>query len=188
VKFALAAAVAVGLVTSGASFRWAPASAEAQAPSPRPAGKPLSELEALRQENELLKVNLRVLLEKVKRQEAELAALGGAGKPGSSGAVELRFDERKPGGPYRPSRQERPVPKGGIAPSRSYQRPGTAQNDPLADPSMGGAERGPSSALIEFALDPEKMAPPVEAKAKAKDELEKAIQALRRQLKALEGQ
>ncbi len=39
------------------------------------AAKPRSELEALRRENELLKLNLEVVLEKVKAQEAELRAL-----------------------------------------------------------------------------------------------------------------
>jgi RNA polymerase sigma factor (sigma-70 family) len=37
-----------------------------------PEGKPVSELEALRRENELLKLNLQVVLEKVRAQEAEL--------------------------------------------------------------------------------------------------------------------
>jgi len=40
--------------------------------------KPRSELEALRRENELLKVNLEVVLEKVRAQENELRALRGA--------------------------------------------------------------------------------------------------------------
>src|SRR5262249_17785422 len=55
--------------------------AGAQAPQtdkPR-AEKPLSELEALRKENELLKLNLQVVLEKVRAQEAELRALRGPG-------------------------------------------------------------------------------------------------------------
>jgi RNA polymerase sigma factor (sigma-70 family) len=54
--------------------------AGAQAPpadSPR-AEKPRSELEALRRENELLKLNLEVVLEKVRAQEAELRALRGS--------------------------------------------------------------------------------------------------------------
>src|SRR5262249_30049449 len=40
-------------------------------------GRPLTELEALRKENELLKLNLEVVLEKVRTQEAELRALRG---------------------------------------------------------------------------------------------------------------
>jgi RNA polymerase sigma factor (sigma-70 family) len=43
-------------------------------------GKPKSELERLRHENELLKVNLEVVLEKVRAQEAELRTLRGKGK------------------------------------------------------------------------------------------------------------
>jgi RNA polymerase sigma factor (sigma-70 family) len=39
-----------------------------------PPDKPLNELEALRKENELLKLNLQVVLEKVRAQEAELQA------------------------------------------------------------------------------------------------------------------
>jgi RNA polymerase sigma factor (sigma-70 family) len=40
-----------------------------------PEGKPASELEALKRENELLKLNLEVVLEKVRAQEAELRAV-----------------------------------------------------------------------------------------------------------------
>jgi RNA polymerase sigma factor (sigma-70 family) len=50
-----------------------------QVGGPRPAqaadGKPLSELESLRKENELLRYNLQVILEKSRAQEAELRAL-----------------------------------------------------------------------------------------------------------------
>jgi hypothetical protein len=42
-----------------------------------PEAKPLNELEALRKENELLKLNLQVVLEKVRAQEAELRAVKG---------------------------------------------------------------------------------------------------------------
>jgi RNA polymerase sigma factor (sigma-70 family) len=40
-----------------------------------PAGKPANELEALRKENELLKLNLQIVLEKCRTQQAELRAL-----------------------------------------------------------------------------------------------------------------
>jgi RNA polymerase sigma factor (sigma-70 family) len=43
-----------------------------EAQNPTPAGKPLNELEALRRENALLKLNLEVVLEKVRAQAAEL--------------------------------------------------------------------------------------------------------------------
>ena len=46
-------------------------------PDRRAEGKPRSELEALRRENELLKLNLEVVLEKVRAQEAELRAFRG---------------------------------------------------------------------------------------------------------------
>jgi RNA polymerase sigma factor (sigma-70 family) len=42
-----------------------------------PAGKPLSELEALRRENDLLKLNLEVVLEKVRALDAEVRTLRG---------------------------------------------------------------------------------------------------------------
>jgi RNA polymerase sigma factor (sigma-70 family) len=50
-----------------------PAAARAQAP----ATKPVSELEALRKEMELLRLNLQVVLEKVRAQEAEIRELKG---------------------------------------------------------------------------------------------------------------
>jgi hypothetical protein len=51
--------------------------AEGQSPTPPPqdAGRAPSELEALRRQNELLKLNLEVVLEKVRAQEAELRSL-----------------------------------------------------------------------------------------------------------------
>src|SRR5262249_20414443 len=60
----------VVLGATGLAYR-----AGAQAP-PR-VEKPRSELEALRRENELLKLNLEVVLEKVRAQEAELRTLRG---------------------------------------------------------------------------------------------------------------
>jgi hypothetical protein len=74
-------AVAVGLVVAtvalgmvGLAHWTSGGSGTAQA---APSDKPLTELEALRKENELLKLNLQVVLEKVKAQEAELRALRG---------------------------------------------------------------------------------------------------------------
>jgi RNA polymerase sigma factor (sigma-70 family) len=46
-----------------------------EAQNPAPAGKPLNELEALRRENALLKLNLEVVLEKVRAQASELETL-----------------------------------------------------------------------------------------------------------------
>jgi RNA polymerase sigma factor (sigma-70 family) len=48
-------------------------------------GKPQSELEALRHENELLKINLRVTLEKIKALEGEVVALNAKTKAATAG-------------------------------------------------------------------------------------------------------
>jgi RNA polymerase sigma factor (sigma-70 family) len=63
--------VVVALATSGLVYRASGQSAPAVTER-RPDSKPRSELEALRRENELLKLNLEVVLEKVRAQEAEL--------------------------------------------------------------------------------------------------------------------
>lgn len=69
VKWAVGAVmVAAALGASGLVYR-------ASGQSAPPEKKPLSEVEALRRENELLKLNLEVVLEKVRAQEAELRAL-----------------------------------------------------------------------------------------------------------------
>jgi RNA polymerase sigma factor (sigma-70 family) len=47
----------------------------ADAQNPAPAGKPVSELDALRRENALLKLNLEVVLEKVRAQASEIQAM-----------------------------------------------------------------------------------------------------------------
>ena len=76
-KLAAAAALVLVLGAGGVAFRpVGPAPARAQAPG----HKAPSELEALRKENELLKLNLAVVLEKVRVQEAELRALKGGHK------------------------------------------------------------------------------------------------------------
>jgi len=62
--------VAVALGASSLTYR-------AAEPSSTAAAKPTSELDALRKENELLRLNLLVVLEKVRAQEAELVAVRG---------------------------------------------------------------------------------------------------------------
>lgn len=64
--------VVTALGASGLVYRAAGQSAPAEK---RSEGKPLSEAERLRHENELLKVNLEVVLEKVRAQETELRTL-----------------------------------------------------------------------------------------------------------------
>jgi hypothetical protein len=65
--------VVAALGVSGVAYR--PADAQPTQPPKRAEGKPQTELEALRRENELLKLNLEVVLEKVRAQEAELRSL-----------------------------------------------------------------------------------------------------------------
>ena len=67
--------------------------ARAAQPEKRADGRPRTEVEALRRENELLKLNLEVVLEKVRAQEAELRALRGKGKAaGGRGVAVADFD------------------------------------------------------------------------------------------------
>ncbi len=71
--------VVMALGASGLAYRLSAQSVHPYAPAEKAQtendGKPASELEALRKENELLKLNLRVLLEKMHAQEAELRGL-----------------------------------------------------------------------------------------------------------------
>ena len=68
--------VAVALGAIGLGFQGGNGSGSVQAAPP---DKPRNELEALRRENELLKLNLEVVLEKVRAQEAELRELRARG-------------------------------------------------------------------------------------------------------------
>jgi hypothetical protein len=87
VKLAVAAVmVTAALGASGLAYR---ASGE-DAP---PAGKPRNEVEALRRENELLKLNLEVVLEKVRALDTEVRTLRGrleakAARPGVGAVFE----------------------------------------------------------------------------------------------------
>jgi len=71
--------VAVGLTVACLGLGGVAYQAQGQSPVPQGRGeaRPRSELEALRRENELLKLNLEVVLEKVRAQEAELRGLRG---------------------------------------------------------------------------------------------------------------
>jgi RNA polymerase sigma factor (sigma-70 family) len=66
--------VMVALGASGLAYR-ASGQASPQLTQPKHDSKPRSELETLRRENELLKLNLEIVLEKVRAQEAELRVL-----------------------------------------------------------------------------------------------------------------
>jgi RNA polymerase sigma factor (sigma-70 family) len=85
-KVAVMAVVVLALGVGGLAYR-----AGGQTPGgDRPqAGKPRTEVEALRREVELLRLNLEVVLEKVRAQEAELRAFRGqAGRGGAADAAD----------------------------------------------------------------------------------------------------
>jgi hypothetical protein len=75
--------VAAVLGASGLAYR-------AAEPTRPAADKPLSEVESLRKEVELLRLNLLVVLEKVRAQEAELVLLRGKGEKEAALAEEIR--------------------------------------------------------------------------------------------------
>src|SRR5262249_1123890 len=96
-KLRLAAGAGVVLLALGAVGVRYHTSGAGAAPAPPP-GQPKNEVEALRHENELLKLNLEVVLEKVRAQEGEIRDLRarpvggkgtgmGSGMPGSSGML-----------------------------------------------------------------------------------------------------
>jgi RNA polymerase sigma factor (sigma-70 family) len=74
--------VMAALGTTGLVYRASGQSAPAQK-------RPISEVEALRHENELLKLNLEVVLEKVRAQEAELRTLRADAKKAAAGNKEV---------------------------------------------------------------------------------------------------
>ena len=99
--------VVVALGAGGVAYRTA--DAQTVQPPRRAEGKPQSEVEALRKEVELLRLNLLLVLEKVRAQEAELHDLRG----------------KREAAPSRPSQYENAV--------RDYYR---ALNLPQADPAQ----------------------------------------------------
>ncbi len=74
-KLKLAVGAVMIVTVFGASGLVYRAAGQSAPETKRSDGKPLSEVERLRRENELLKLNLEVVLEKVRAQEAELRAL-----------------------------------------------------------------------------------------------------------------
>jgi RNA polymerase sigma factor (sigma-70 family) len=114
-KFVMTAMmVAATLVTSSVVYRAAGQSAPS-APGSEVA-KPRTELEALRRENALLKLNLEVVLEKVRAQEAELRAFRSGAQSGSP--VEAYYRELLKGQSNVPNlldelRRSEPAPKPG---------------------------------------------------------------------------
>jgi RNA polymerase sigma-70 factor (ECF subfamily) len=128
-------------------------------------GKPLTELEALRRENEELKINVRVLLKEIAALEAELNGLrsrapggdmrlpgpgtpGGPGRPGPGPGGPRGPDEpagpgpgRRPGGPGEPG-----APGPGVRPGGDTRPPGPGEGRRLPGGDLlepMETERGP---------------------------------------------
>jgi hypothetical protein len=162
-------------------------------------------LEALRQEVELLKVNQRLLLEKVVRQEAELAALRGAARPGASpltrhpkspSSILPHTDAKDPTtAEVRPGRGTLPAmlapePELGAAPLGPPGLAPSAAPAPRNSPSAAGPAR---EGLPEIRETPapraagDRPAERARVNKKAREELERTIETLRRQLKDLDG-
>ena len=172
--------VVMALGASGLVFR----AAGQSAPGPK---RPLSELEALRRENELLKLNLEVVLEKVRAQEAELRA--------------LRADARKAEGAENAQRESAAKALLQLAQEAERQATAKAALDAMlmkreADLKsyrgvllQGRLVPGKSDPLqeAEAALKTLREARDTEAQRKAADALEKALQRLREQQKTQEG-
>ncbi len=187
VKVAAACVLAAGLACGGAAFLPLPAPAVAQPP---PAGKPASELEALRKENELLKVNLRVVLEKVRLQEAEIASLKAAGKA-TSAATPLG-DTTRLGPPFGGGGEAATRPTSGALPGGGTTEPGAAAPPPggrgnryagampgeSADPPAPRKGADKRIEALEAALAAVRAAPDEETRAKALKALESAARAL----------
>jgi RNA polymerase sigma factor (sigma-70 family) len=97
-----------------------------------PPDRPRNELDALRRENELLKLNLEVVLEKVRAQEAELRELRPRGESGQP-----RRDSGLPGrpGPMTPGGPGMPGVGSGMPPGAGSGLPGMG---PGAGPPAGG--------------------------------------------------
>jgi RNA polymerase sigma factor (sigma-70 family) len=108
-------------------------------------GKHSSELEALRKENELLKFNLHVLLEKAAAQEKELEALRGRKGP-AGGPATVPTGPSTGTSPMRPgpgSPKDAPMPGGIKTPGSSRPPPGDANSLPGSGASSG--DTAPSS-------------------------------------------
>jgi RNA polymerase sigma factor (sigma-70 family) len=152
------------LVVLGVAFGFQQEETPGAGQGPIP-GKPLSELEALRKENELLKLNLQVVLEKVRNLEAELRELRkqGPGKPGM-----------RPGAP---AQEDLPLPRqpGAGAPAPKGPAPGGApMRDSVLLP-LPGSETPDPLQEAEAALKQLREARDKEAQRRAAEALEKAI-------------
>jgi hypothetical protein len=160
--------------------------------SASPVRRPLTEVEALRRENELLKLNLEVVLEKVHAQEAELRAF-------RSATANVKKMEKGDKVGLRGTLQVIPLPEGAIRDVlklRTDGKPAEAEAMPQgnAAPKRVTAElhielKGKPDPLheAEAALKALREARDTEAQRKAADALGKALQKLREKQNKPEG-
>jgi RNA polymerase sigma factor (sigma-70 family) len=179
VKLKAVAATAVVLVALGGLAWQAGGRGSAQAAPP---AKPQSEVEALRKEVELLRLNLLVVLEKVRTQEAELTTLRGKAQAAQAAGAwrEVLITQTVPNvtwsttfnkptdGPAQPGQQVQPEEK-----VRPQDLKPTTGSGSFRDPDPVRQAEGALKAVRE-ARDPE-------AKRHAAEALEKAARELRRQ-------
>ncbi len=150
--------VVVALSAVGLGFQTGNGSGSAQA---APADKPRNELEALRRENELLKLNLEVVLEKVRAQEAELRELRPRGQSG-------------------PPRRDSGLPRGSgsMNPGGIGMPPGGSGSG-MAPPTGNGPPGLPPGWEPQLGLSGRAGAPPTKANPDPVQEAEAALKALR---------
>jgi RNA polymerase sigma factor (sigma-70 family) len=169
----LASLGAVGLVYSGGDgTRSGPA-------------KPQSELEKLRKENELLRVNLRVTLEKIQVLENELRAFKGPDNAADANqrwsALQQSVKPSEPGKPFfyqsvKPSEPGKTFYYQSVKPSE----PGQPSSQQLAGPSLQVETNTPLQALRVLTLQLADQNRPLD-----KESLQRAIQTLQQLLKQL---
>jgi hypothetical protein len=141
-----AVVVVVALGAAGLAYQVGDLSGAAQAAPP---AKPANELEELRKENELLKLNLQVVLEKLRAQETELADLRGRQQGPGKGMMGMPGGGGLPG-PMKPGAG---APMGGtpgggapgVGPGGTAPR-GGAPSDGGPGPGSGGTTLTPGGA------------------------------------------
>jgi RNA polymerase sigma factor (sigma-70 family) len=151
-----------------------------------PPGQPQSEAEALRKEVELLRLNLLVVLEKVRAQEAELTALRGKAQAAEAEGrwrgellitqPQVIFSQKLPNGSWAEVTHFLQAPDGSV-------RPGEKVRSQDLKPATAGAPREDADPVrqAEAALKALREARDPEAKRHAAEALEKAARQLRGQ-------
>jgi hypothetical protein len=191
-KLSLLAAVLVvtaALGVGGLAYRAGSQAVAADKPAP---GKPPSELEALRKENELLRLNLQVVLEKVRAQEAELQQLRGKSAPKVSRQSDAEY--LRSFAEYLQRVHPKPLPEGQMPPrAKSLEEfrklfPDLRPDDWSTIPGDYGKPRKLAKAWpgamkdVENALKALREARTVEERQRAAEQVEKALHQLKQQL------